>query len=151
MNHRMCALAAFLALPLSPASAFADPGPYSQAATLHALAVSVNISNRVITRRQRLLENGLNTIGQILETIVDCGQTKRILLAGGQENDPIARGIGAVVVVGQLQRANPTRCKEAGIGAALLGLGVDHYWSPIPSTAVTFGEAINILSNAGQR
>jgi hypothetical protein len=129
--------------------AIAHPAKADEAFTntqLTALTQSVNIEH---AKRERI--NGALAISQAVETFIDCDQTRRILLDGGVENDPVTNRIGVVTVVDKVQRAHPGKCAAAGLSLVSLEYLIFHHQSPSPMAAVTTVEAANIVSNAQQK
>lgn len=102
---------------------------------------------------KRDLTNGAFAVAQIVETVVDCGQTRRILSRGplSVENDPVTRAIHVVTTdnVTRVSRLHPGRCLLAGGLAVGAEFAIFHRSSPVFMGTITALEAANIQHNAG--
>lgn len=134
-------------LPLVLITATPEPNYNTQARaaiTAKMQAVSdADESERAKVRKNRFLWNSINAAQNIAQTVIDCNITRKNLVAGGKENDPL---VPPVVIEEITKRAHVGRCHAAGWATSLAGLAVDHYWSPLISGTWTLGEWLNISS-----
>lgn len=141
----MKALVLFLALTV-PAQAQETLRSYNTearaaiTAAMHAVSAADEAA-RMRQRAHRFLWNAVNAAQNIAQTVIDCNITRKNLVAGGVENDPL---VPRKVLEEITTRAHVGRCHAAGWGLSLAGLAVDHYWSPLISGGWTLGEWLNI-------
>lgn len=122
------------------------PAPDIRAELRHEMTVAMQTYAADRRRQQRNTWALANTAAQLIETFVDCSQTRVVLVRGGVENDKII----PPQIVKQERAGHPGLCFLAGgltVGAEFTLL---HRSDPSWMTAATVGEALNIGHNYGQ-